>query len=148
MKVTLLTQEEMDYIDNINDPITITEIYPHLPKFRVGIRLDDNTLIGTMILFNISTENHKAEFGIHIFKLGTFLYREMLKQVVGFLDESFKQLNLNRIYARIHSDNKRSISCAKKIGFSYEGTEKQSLLVCNKYKDIVVMSLLKNEGSD
>jgi RimJ/RimL family protein N-acetyltransferase len=112
---------------------------------RVGIRLDDNTLIGVMSLFNVNPLSRKAEFGLTVFKLNTFLYHAMYPEVRTFLEECFKRLDLNRIYVKIHSDNTRCLSSAKKMGFRYEGTEKQSLLVCGKYKDIVTMAILKNE---
>ena len=144
MKLTELTNEEKEYIDNIDDPITVTEIYPCFPPpIRLGIRLNDDALVGTIILFNINGKCRKAEIGIHIFDpRGTLIGYKVLKR---FIAEAFKNLPLNRIYARIHSDNERCLRCAKYIGFQQEGTERQSLFVCDKFKDIVVMSILKDD---
>jgi RimJ/RimL family protein N-acetyltransferase len=145
MKTTLLTPEELTTFENHFDPMTRTEIYSRTPMIRVGIRLDDNTLIGVMSLFNVNPLSRKAEFGLTVFKLNTFLCRAMYKEVRQFLEECFNRLDLNRIYIKVHSDNARCLSSAEKMGFQYEGTEKQSLFVCGKYKDIVTMAILKNE---
>ena len=143
MKTTLLSPEELEYIDNLDDPQTLGEICEYLPCIRVGIRLDDNTLLGTMTLFNINPQSHKAEFGMHILdSRGTL---GAAREAKKFLKEAFERLNLNRIYIRVHYDNERCLSCVKRFGFRYEGTERQSLLVCGEYKDILVFSILREE---
>jgi RimJ/RimL family protein N-acetyltransferase len=96
-----------------------------------------------MIVFNIQPAHRKAEFGIFIFDpRGRALVAPAFKQ---FIKDAFGRLNLNRIYARIHSDNEKSLDCAEAAGFVYEGTERQSLFCCGRFKDVVVMSLLREE---
>lgn len=149
MKITLLTPAELEFFDSVDNPHMLGEIYPHLSRLKVGIRTDENDLIGTMSLFNINGKSHKAEFGIHIYNFkNTFICHGVYKVFKEFIEESFERLNLNRIYARVHQDNKLCLLCAKKIGFKYEGTERQSFLACGEYKDILVFSILKNEIGD
>ena len=143
MKTTLLSPEELQYIDSLDDPQTLGEICEYLPCIRVGIRLDDNTLLGTMTLFNINPQSHKAEFGMHIIdSRGTL---GAAAEARKFIKEAFERLDLNRIYIRVHHDNKRCLSCVKRFGFQFEGTEKQSLLVCGEFKDIHVYSILRSD---
>jgi RimJ/RimL family protein N-acetyltransferase len=143
MKLVPLNQEEMDYVDSLDDSMTMGEICSYLPWLRVGIKTNDDELVGTLTLFNINGHSHKAEFGIHIFNpKGTLLTIRAFRE---FIKEAFQRLDLNRIYARIHHDNERCLRCAEYVGFRYEGTEKQSLLVCGKYKDVIVMAILKEE---
>jgi len=144
MKITLLTQEEMEREDKIDNPLAYTE-YHGGPIIAVGVRADDNTLIAMFLLINISAASYKAELGVHIYKQNTFLTKGIYKALIEFITESFKRLNLNRMEVRIQADNLRSISCVKKMGFTYEGTLRKSLLVCNEYKDIQIFSILRNE---
>jgi RimJ/RimL family protein N-acetyltransferase len=143
MKVTHLTPEEQEFIKGQNDPLLLGERCEYLPWFIVGIRLDDNTLVGTMILFNISGQSKKAEIGMNIFNSrGTLIAYKAFKE---FVKESFERLNLNRIYAKVHSDNKRCISCLKRSGFFYEGTEREALLVDGVYKDVLIFSQIRKD---
>jgi hypothetical protein len=143
MNITTLTPEELEFFSSLNDPMTIGELCEYLPWIRVGIRLDDNTLVGSITLFNINGFSHKAEFGMHIIHpKGTLVAAKAAKQ---FIKEAFERLNLNRIYARVHHDNTQCLNCIERFGFKFEGTERQSLLVCGKYKDILVYSILKSD---
>lgn len=146
MKITFLTPEEQKYIDSIKDPFLVGERCNYLPWWRFGIRLNDNTLVGSIIIFNISGESRKAEIGMHIFdSRGTLVAYKAFRE---FVKEVFNRLDLNRIYVKIHSDNKRCLSCIKRAGFIYEGTERQALLVDGQYKDIMVFSQIKNDMKD
>jgi RimJ/RimL family protein N-acetyltransferase len=146
MKLTFPTQEEFYRVwqlDEANMNTMQGEIRLDLPRLQVSVKLNDDTFVGSFLLFNIDKENHKAEFGIHIFEpRGTLIAAKAFRK---FAKDVFEAFELNRIYARIHADNKRSLSCAERIGFEYEGTEKQSLFCCGKFKDVVVMSILKGD---
>jgi RimJ/RimL family protein N-acetyltransferase len=144
MKATLLTPEEIEFVSNINNPLTTIDVYTFFPWQRFGIRLDDGTLVGSVFLFNINLPCRKAEIGIHIFDRrgispgGLMAFQECLR-------ESFEKIGLNRVYGRIYPENKTCISCAEKLGFVYEGMERQALFINGKYQDLMIYSLLKSE---
>jgi RimJ/RimL family protein N-acetyltransferase len=143
MKLEILTPEEERIIDELNDPFMIGETCLYLPRIKVGIKLDDGTLVGMLILFNVQFDHRKAEFGIQIIdSRGTLLAVKAFKQ---FIKDVFEWGNLNRVYSRIQHDNERCLSCAKRVGFQYEGTERRSLFVNGVWKDVVVMSILREE---
>jgi len=142
MKLTFLTPKEEENLPNKN-PFLMGERCEYLPWFLLGIRLDDNTLVGTLMLFNINGISRKAEIGMNVFHpRGTLVAYKAFRELT---QEAFKRLELNRIYVKIHSDNKRCLSCIKRTGFIFEGVERQALLIDGKYKDIVVFSRIKSD---
>lgn len=142
MKLTFLTQEEEENLPNKN-PFLMGERCEYLPWFLLGIRLDDNTLVGTLMIFNINGISRKAEIGMNVFHpRGTLIAYKAFRELVN---ESFKRLNLNRIYVRVHSDNARCLSCIKRSGFIFEGKERQALYIDGKFKDIMVFSQIRDD---
>lgn len=143
MILTILTPEEEQLFDNLPDPLFISEVHEDMQRYKVGIKLDDGTLVGMMILFNISETHQKAEFGIRIIESRGVPVAA--KAFVGFISDIFNKTPLNRIYMRIHSDNKRCLSNAERIGLRYEGTEREALCIDGKFKDVIVMSVLRSD---
>lgn len=101
--------------------------------------------IGTTDLFNIEPIDNSAEFGIMIGDkdfwnkgLGREATRLMLKH-------GFEDLNLNRIYLQVFTENLRGIKAYLAAGFVKEGVLRQAMYKNGKYNDIVIMSVLHNE---
>jgi len=61
------------------------------------------------------------------------------------VDYGFKQLNYNKIFARVHKDNKASSSIWKKLGFRKEGDLKQHTFSQGEYKDVIYYGILGDE---
>ena len=61
------------------------------------------------------------------------------------LRHGFRTLNLNRVYLRVHADNKRAIRTYEKVGFVHEGKLRQAVYKNGKYKDVLLMSVLHDE---
>jgi len=101
----------------------------------------DNVPVGTLELFNIDTDNHKAEFGL------SFPGRCGVAGIATkmFLSKTFKEWRFNRIYVRPLAINEHAISNAKRLGFKQEGIERQVIYKEGQYLDIVVLSLLREE---
>ncbi len=145
MKLTFLTTEENAGLD-LSDPLFLTEKYDP-QEYRFGIRYDDNTLVGVIFLFNFMNQCRKAEIGLMIFPehRNPAGERTAYKAFKEFIPAVFEIGSLNRIYARVHADNKPCLSCIERLGFKYEGTERQTLLVNGVFKDIKVFSIIKND---
>lgn len=85
-----------------------------------GVYVQDR-LVGHLSLMNIKPE-HKAEIGYWLTKqaVGQGI---MTKAVQSVVDYAFNDLNLVRVFIRCRSTNTRSAAIAKRLGFSFEGTE-------------------------
>lgn len=151
MKLTPLTESDTPILNQwYNDPkiayYMLTEV-PN-PRHRIiswGIRLDDGTLVGWETLENIDFNNLKAEFGIAI---PDKKYRRLagfaIKQAFFY---GFNQLGLNRIYLRPLATNVKPYPDDSRDGFGFvrEGVERQSVKRGDKYEDVIVFSMLKDE---
>jgi len=61
------------------------------------------------------------------------------------LDEVFRQLNLHRAEWWTFAETKVSIQLAKKLGFKEEARLRDAVFFDNRYHDLVVLGLLKQE---
>ncbi len=106
--------------------------------------------VGNVGLHKISWREREAELGIVI---GEKEYwskgygGDAIRLVLGY---GFNQLNLNRIFLRVHADNTRAIHCYEKVGFVHEGRLRQAHFKDGAYEDVLVMGVLRSEwkGND
>jgi diamine N-acetyltransferase len=101
--------------------------------------------IGTGGLHNIDWRARAAEAGISIGDktcwnrgFGTDVMRLLLQH-------GFDTLNLNRVYLRVYSNNRRAIRCYEKAGFVPEGRLREAHYQNGEYFDILLMSVLRSE---
>ena len=86
-----------------------------------GITLkNNNKLIGTICIWNISLEENKAEIGyvLHPDLQGKGLMQEAIVKVI---DYGFEIMKLRYLEAVLNPDNAKSIALLKRNGFEYEG---------------------------
>lgn len=112
-------------------------------KIDFGIWLQ-GTLVGSVGVFDISEQNRSAEIG---YWLGEEYTGKgiMTKCVSRLVDYGFGELNLNRIRIRCVPENIQSANIPKRLGFTYEGTHRQSQWMYDKFLDDAVYGLLKSE---
>lgn len=58
---------------------------------------------------------------------------------------AFETMNLNRVYLNVYADNRRAVRCYEKVGFRAEGTLRQHAYEGGRYRDMIVMGLLRSE---
>lgn len=58
---------------------------------------------------------------------------------------AFQELNMNRVQVKVAIGNSKSAAIPKKLGFIFEGTEREGERHKNKYLDLEVYSLLKSD---
>ena len=98
-------------------------------------------------LGEVDLNNMNAEIGFWMGKD----YRKMgymqnaIKIILNF---GFKELKLERIYAKVFSINEGSINLLKKMGFKYEGTLRKSFLKDGVFMDDLFYSVLKEEHNN
>ena len=113
-----------------------------------GIRLaNDNKLIGTGQLHSIHPVYRSAELQIRIGDTHEHSKGYGTDAIKLLIQYGFNDLNLNRIYLGVFVDNIRAIKAYEKVGFIKEGLQRMSGYINGKYKDVVMMSILKKEFS-
>jgi ribosomal-protein-alanine N-acetyltransferase len=105
---------------------------------------EKDCIIGSCGFDFIDLENEKAEIS---FELGSE-YRGKgyaLESISALIHYGFEELQLNRIEAKVFSNNYRSIQLLEKLEFQYEGTLRKSIKTSICFKDIHLYSILKSE---
>lgn len=116
---------------------------------------------GTSLVWAIE-EKHSGEFtgtaGFESFSFldccaetGFTLLKEYRRQ--GYMTEAmeaiiafaFRELRLNRIEARIHPDNAPALRLAERLGFTLEGTLRQSVYFDGEFHDQMVLSIIRED---
>jgi RimJ/RimL family protein N-acetyltransferase len=101
--------------------------------------------IGSCGFHNIEWNNGMAEIGISIGEKSVWNQGLGTETVALMLQVGFETLNLNRVYLRVHSNNKRAIRSYEKCGFVHEGALRQAVYQHGKYQDLLFMSVLRSE---
>lgn len=101
-------------------------------------------LAGTIGLVGIDAVGRKGEIGYWISEdqQGKGLITRACSAVLSY---GFDELGLNRIIIRAAVENSRSRAVPERLGFTYEGTERQSEWHYDHFKDVAVYSMLADE---
>ena len=102
-------------------------------------------LIGNSSFFDFDWFARSAEVGIMIGDKTVWGQGYGTEVMTLLLRHGFETLNLNRVYLRVHADNKRAIRTYEKTGFVHEGRLRQAIYKCGKYGDLLYMSVLSEE---
>ena len=130
---------------------TIDYIKFVLRKYKTGdfrdwavIHKASGKMIGTCGFTSIDLNNKKGEIGyVYNSKFwGQGIATEALECVMAF---GFEKLELNRIECRYMVENAASRRVMEKAGMTCEGVHRDFLLVKEKYRDVGICSILKNE---
>jgi ribosomal-protein-alanine N-acetyltransferase len=132
-----MTREEAGaFINKINRSISNNE------SIYWGIALKkDNVLIGTICLWNIQPENHRAEMGYELNPdhWGKGIMKEALPAIIEY---GFETMKLHSIEADLDPGNSQSVTLLEKNGFIKEGHFKESTFFNGKFSDRAVYSLI------
>ena len=138
----------MSWVDNTTAVADMSYYILTLNGFwKAGITygiLEGEKLRGTVGFHHSEMRNNRAEIGYwlspnhHGRGLGT-------RAVQLALEAAFRYTNVNRIEAKVHPDNAPSIRLLSKLGFLFEGIERQGIKLGNRYQDHRVYSLLREE---
>ena len=117
---------------------------PTWHHFIVKPILEPNKVIGVVLLNHIHPIYRTGEFGI---TLGDSEYREKgygKDMLLTLIKYGFNQLNLNRIWCEVYSNN-TSIHMYRKIGFKDEGILRQTVYKDGEYLDSYILGMLKSD---
>ncbi|WP_424358251.1 GNAT family N-acetyltransferase [Methanocella sp. MCL-LM] len=101
-------------------------------------------IAGVVSLVTIDWENEKAEIGYWI---GT-RYRGrglMTRACSTLVTTAFEDLGLHRVEIRVVTENDRSRAIPERLGFTREGVLRQAALLYDRYRDLEIYSMLKDE---
>jgi ribosomal-protein-serine acetyltransferase len=103
-------------------------------------------IIGLMGLKSTDWTNHKTEIGYWLSEKyqGKGIATKSCKRLIQFV---FEGLGLNRIQIKAATNNHKSQQIPKRLGFTFEGTERAGELLLTGFTDLAVYSLLKDEFS-
>lgn len=102
--------------------------------------------LGSVYIRDIDRQHRKAEYGIFIGEaaargrgVGTATAKLMLRYC-------FEEEGLHRVYLRVFADNVQAIRSYEKAGFVREGLLKDDVRIDGRYRDIIWMAAVAQEG--
>ena len=112
---------------------------------RLGIFLNDGTIIGDVALQGIDEVNRSCSIGMGIAKIENRNKGYGLEAIRLILDHGFNNMGLERITGNTLEINKASIKVMEKAGFILEGRERKAVYFAGKKYDRLNYALLVEE---
>ncbi len=112
-------------------------------QLRLVICKDKNEPVGCIDLFDFEPNHQRAGVGVLIAdknERGKGYASEALKLLI---DYCFSTLNLHQLYCNIATDNEASVLLFQKHGFQITGIKKQWVRDGEKFKDELLLQLIK-----
>jgi ribosomal-protein-alanine N-acetyltransferase len=108
------------------------------------VQKDSGRMVGTCGFASIDAQNECAEIGyvLNPRVWGQGIATEAVEAVLSF---GFHRLLLHRIEARFIVGNDASLAVMRKVGMTFEGYRRGSMLIKGTYRDIGYCSLLADE---
>jgi RimJ/RimL family protein N-acetyltransferase len=111
----------------------------------LAIETSEGVHIGNVGLVPINWKDRNAEAGITIGDKSYWDRGYGSSAIRAMLEIAFRQMNLHRVFLRVHEDNLRGIRCYEKVGFKQEGTMRESVFKEGAYRDVHLMGILRPE---
>jgi RimJ/RimL family protein N-acetyltransferase len=102
-------------------------------------------MIGNSGFFDFDWVARSAEVGIMLGDKTIWNQGYGTEVMILLLRHGFETLNLNRVFLRVYSENKRAIRTYEKAGFVHEGRMRQAVYKRGSYNDVLFMSVLRDE---
>ncbi len=101
--------------------------------------------IGNCGLHNVSQIHRHAELGIVIGEKDYWGKGYGADAIKTLLRYAFEELNLHKVYLRVHDFNPRGMRCYQKCGFREEGRLRQHIFRHGQWHDEIWMGVLRDE---
>lgn len=101
--------------------------------------------IGAINLMNIDYKNLHCDWGYYIGEIDYRMGGYAIEAEYLILNYAFNNLGMNKVYCNTLSYNTKVINIHKKFGFSIDGILRQHYKENDKFTDIILMSILKDE---
>ena len=110
-----------------------------------AIRDKAGRLVGTCQLVNRNPLHRSAELQIRIGDKDDRGHGYGTAAVRSLLQFAFRDWNLNRVQLYVIEGNDAALRTYEKCGFKREGVLRQAAHIDGKYRDLIVMAVLRNE---
>jgi [ribosomal protein S5]-alanine N-acetyltransferase len=112
---------------------------------RWAIELNDREgLAGTCGFFGWNQSWRKCSIG-YVLTENAVGYGYMSEALRAAIQWGWSEMNLNRIEAQVHQDNRASIKSLERLGFNFEGVSRQVGYWGGKHHDLRQYSLLRQD---
>jgi len=129
------TKESMEaYAKSMQDPHLYLAIYPSKTEYIGNISLRDNR-----------SYNYHSEISIMIGDKAAWGYGYATEAIALLTDYCFRVRNIHKLRAGAVVDNIGCVKAFVNAGYRKETIEEQAVYANGKYRDIVIMSYLKND---
>ncbi len=107
----------------------------------------DDKFVGTIGFNRPDIVNSSVEIGYWLDKnhTGRGIITKCCREIV---DYAFGELELNRIVIRCATGNKKSQAIPERLGFKKEGISRQAEKLNDKFVDLIIYSMLKEDWKD
>lgn len=138
-------EDTRSVMDTINYIFAMSEHDMYSSRYVMEIWYN-NLLSGLIDVHNGDRLNKKAEIG---YWLGEKFQGKgvMTRACSAIINYALNDAGLNRITIKCAEGNKKSQAVPKRLGFNFEGIEKEGQYLYNKYVDLFVFSMLKKNWS-
>jgi ribosomal-protein-serine acetyltransferase len=140
----------MDWVDGVNrieDELTF--LVARVEEYGAGRGMSfavvqGRRIVGATGTVTMDRVNDVVEIGY--FVAGEHEGRGLMTRAVGaFVDHLFLQEGMNRVCARIMTENVRSRALVERLGLTLEGVHREEYKLRGKYGDLTVYSILRSE---
>lgn len=105
---------------------------------------DKEDYVGNLFCF-LNKKHHSGYFQIYLGEIAKQGKQIGRKAMTLFLNHAFVDLKLNRVWMHCFQDNIRALNLYKKLGFRFEGTERESLFIKGKFISQDRYAILQHE---
>ena len=128
-----------DYLEYVGTHYAMGDFYDWAVIYK-----ENGKMIGTCGFTKLHFLNNCGEVGyvLNPAYWGQEIALEALRAVIRF---GFENLQLHRIEAKFIRGNAASLRVMEKAGMTFEGVQRESMLIKNEYRDIGVCSILRDE---
>jgi RimJ/RimL family protein N-acetyltransferase len=106
---------------------------------------ENDTMVGEVVISDIDYQNKSANIRIEIGNSQNYRKGYGFEALFLALNYAFGMINLHRIELDVFRDNLIAQGLYEKIGFKREGIKRSAYYYEYSYRDLVIMSILKDE---
>ena len=117
-------------------------------KRKVWVIFYEDIPVGVINLINIDYENKSTDWGFYI---GETVYRGLgigSISLYRLMEYVFDKMDFHKMYTSVLENNPDALNLYKKFGFKEEGRLRKHILKDEKYIDVFLIGILKEEWED
>lgn len=134
------------FVSEVYEKKWVEDAIFHSNDIKLAICLSENGQhIGNVYLTGIDYVNRRAESHIFIGEKDYWGQGYGKEALIEILNYGFDEIGLHRIEAHINADNAASLRMHEKCGYKREGLLRQAVYKNGLFKDVIIMSVFKEE---